>query len=233
MKTCRRDELGNEAGYFKRSMVLRKDGISKHDCGNVQAKCKQWAISGSFAMLRPTETVRSRSIVVTLRTAGQLTNTVRKEVVTWTQEFIKAKNLESVSLVTDTIGAGGPSVTWEHEHYDAYFQALSSAKIIVTCNPSQWEGDFRLWESILSGALVFVDIVTFWDRMPFPLKHKEHVIVYDRRDKKSFLEMLEYYTSHEDEARMIAKAGKQFVLDHHMASNRIDMLLQEVKDQLR
>ena len=90
----------------------------------------------------------------------------------------------------------------------------------------------RLWESVLSGALVFVDLVTFWDRMPFPMKHKEHVIMYDRRDKKAFLEMLEYYTSHEEEARDIAEAGKQFVLAHHMASNRVDVMLQEVKDSI-
>jgi len=34
---------------------------------------------------------------------------------------------------------------------------MREARIVVTCNPSHWEGDFRLFEAMLSGALVFVD----------------------------------------------------------------------------
>ena len=98
------------------------------------------------------------------------------------------------------------------------------------CNPTEWEGEFRLWESLLSGALVFVDQVTFWDRLPFPMKHKEHLIMYDRRDKSKFLELLEYYSTHPDEARKIAQAGKDFVLAHHMGSNRVDYMLQSLRN---
>lgn len=49
----------------------------------------------------------------------------------------------------------------------AYMSAMRSAKIIVTCNPSSWEGDFRLWEAMASGALVFVDEMD--TPMPHPL----------------------------------------------------------------
>ena len=60
-----------------------------------------------------------------------------------------------------------------------YFRTLGQAKVIVTCNPSNWEGDFRLWEAMATGALVFVD------EMATPMPHApvdgEHIIVYDNR----------------------------------------------------
>lgn len=38
-----------------------------------------------------------------------------------------------------------------------YFDKMTHAQIVVTVNPGNWEGDFRLWESMCTGALVFVD----------------------------------------------------------------------------
>ena len=51
-----------------------------------------------------------------------------------------------------------------------YFRHLRDAKIIVSCNPSGWEGDFRLWESFLSGAMVMVDKMVIPEFMPNPLQ---------------------------------------------------------------
>ena len=92
------------------------------------------------------------------------------------------------------------------------------------CNPAEWEGDFRLWESLLSGALVFVDWITAFERMPY-LLDKKHLIIYNRKDQTGFLKLLEHYVTHEDEARSIATAGQKFARAHHMAANRIDYLL--------
>ena len=58
-----------------------------------------------------------------------------------------------------------------------YFAALGRAKIIVTCNPSNWEGDFRLWEALSSGALVFIDEMS--TPMPHAPRDGEHIVVYD------------------------------------------------------
>jgi hypothetical protein len=38
-----------------------------------------------------------------------------------------------------------------------YFDKMTHSQIVVTVNPGNWEGDFRLWESMCTGALVFVD----------------------------------------------------------------------------
>ena len=77
---------------------------------------------------------------------------------------------------------------------------------------------------------MFVDKVSFWDRLPFPMIHKEHLIIYDRQDKTGFLKLLEYYSSHQEEARKIAQAGKEFVLAHHMGVNRVDYMLQSLRE---
>ena len=49
-----------------------------------------------------------------------------------------------------------------------YYRHLRDAKIIVSCNPAEWEGDFRLWESFLSGAMIMVDKMTIPEWMPNP-----------------------------------------------------------------
>merc|ERR1711957_944835 len=127
-----------------------------------------------MGMLRPKQK-RDLDIVCTLRTEGP-TNSVRKDVVRWTQMFVSKRRRQGradlKSLITTTIGAGGPGVVWSHKKYDPYFDALGRAKIVVTCNPAEWEGDFRLWESLLSGALVFVDWITAFERMPYLLDKK-------------------------------------------------------------
>ena len=70
-----------------------------------------------------------------------------------------------------------------------------------------------MFEAMVSGALVFVD--EMWGPQPFPLKHKEHVIVYNTKDQNTFTEQLKYYLDHPDEARRIAHQGYLHVLKYH------------------
>jgi hypothetical protein len=46
----------------------------------------------------------------------------------------------------DDLGLGGDS--------GAYLELLAHAKVVVTANPSAWEGDHRTWEALAAGALV-------------------------------------------------------------------------------
>ena len=55
--------------------------------------------------------------------------------------------------------------------------------------------------------------------------NEQHFIVYDPKDQARFLQLLEYYVTHEDEARHIAQTGEMYVRAHHMAVNRIDYVL--------
>jgi hypothetical protein len=35
-----------------------------------------------------------------------------------------------------------------------YFERMYNTQIIVTVNPAEWEGDFRLWEALATGISV-------------------------------------------------------------------------------
>ena len=102
----------------------------------------------------------------------------------------------------------------------------------LQANPSSWEGDFRLWESLLSGALVFVDKMKILDMMPYPFEHKKHLIFYDSTNQTEFNELLSYYVEHEDEARDIAMAGYQHTLNHHMPKDRVSYILSKIEGKL-
>jgi len=108
-----------------------------------------------------------------------------------------------------------------------YLRHLRDAKIIVTCNPADWEGDFRLYESFLSGALVMVDKMAVLDFMPNPPIDGTHWVVYDPSDKDDFMKKIAYYSdpANLSEAEKIAHNGYEHVLRYHMTVNRVNYLL--------
>jgi len=106
-----------------------------------------------------------------------------------------------------------------------YFRLLRRSRIVVTCNPSQWEGDHRTWEAFANGPLVFVD--RMYTPMTHPLVDGEHCIIYDASDTglQELRAVILYYLKHTVEAEAIAKAGFDFTMKYHRASSRIDEIL--------
>jgi len=102
-----------------------------------------------------------------------------------------------------------------------YFRLLRRSRIVVTCNPSRWEGDHRTWEAFANGALVFVDKMY----TPFvrPLVDGKHCAFYDLSDEG--LAKLEhrilYFLENPTQAEAIAKTGHEFTMKYHRASNRM------------
>ena len=76
-----------------------------------------------------------------------------------------------------------------------YFDMLKRCKIVVTCNPAVWEGDYRLYEALISGALVFVDRML--TPQPHHLLDRCHLVIFDARGD---LEELEHKIEHYLEA---------------------------------
>lgn len=104
-----------------------------------------------------------------------------------------------------------------------YLDTMRQSRVVVTSNPTGWEGDSRTWEALASGALVMVDTMVV--PLPFPLVDKVHVVYYDPMDKAAFLEKLRYYLSHPDEARRIGLQGHAYAVRHHRTANRADYML--------
>jgi spore maturation protein CgeB len=103
---------------------------------------------------------------------------------------------------------------------------MKAAQIVVHANPGNWEGDFRLWESLCSKALVFVDYM--YVPHSHPLTDGEDVVFYDPLDKQNFMAKVKYYLMHHEEARRIAMNGFYKAMRHHRYINRVDYILNTV-----
>ena len=113
----------------------------------------------------------------------------------------------------------------------SYFGWMRSAQIVVTCNPSHWDGDFRLFEALSSGALVFTD--ELHTPQPYALVDGVHCVVYDTHDKGDLRRKLAYYLERPREAARIAANGLAHVLRHHRAVSRVDYVLRTLDDKWR
>ena len=104
-----------------------------------------------------------------------------------------------------------------------YFDILKTSKIIVTANPSNWEGDFRLWEALLMGNLVLCDEMVIPHIMKHPLIHKTHLVFYKNNDE--LLELINYYIKNEEERDRIGKEGREYCLKYHKFSDRVEEVI--------
>ena len=196
---------------------------------------------------------RRWSVLNVLRSGGT-SNAVRDKIVQWTHEFSQIIGgdprsattvvAEPQTTTTDVdLGNGYAAYVGEIDNMcqgycfgPNYLRHLRDTKIVVTGNPSRWEGDFRLYEAFLSGALVFVDKMFILDFMPNPPVHGKHWVQYDPGNKTDFMTKLAYYAdpANVEEAEAIAHAGYEFVLKNHMTVNRVDYILnhEHVKSSL-
>jgi len=109
-----------------------------------------------------------------------------------------------------------------------YFKLMKRSRIVVTCNPTKWEGDHRTWEAFANEALVFVD--KLYLPMTHPLIDGKHCIFYDLSDNglMELEEKILYFMANQDEAEAIAKEGHEFTMKYHRTSNRIDEILEVI-----
>lgn len=221
----RRKHLQHEIVYFKRSYAARNDGVKSRFCGEAP-DAFPLAYSGTYPMVLPFDTPKKYEIVCTLRDGGAFYNVNRGRIIRWLNEYIAAHDVPNTVV-------NGQVTTGSHNKLaggkDKYTETINSARIIVTCNPSTWEGDHRLWEAMLTGALVMVDHMDVLPMLPNPPRHGIHYVVYDPKNQSDFNAKLAYYLAHHDEAHAIARAGFDFVQEHHMPQHRIEYILSKMK----
>jgi spore maturation protein CgeB len=109
---------------------------------------------------------------------------------------------------------------------EGYFHTMHNSRIIVTCNPSKWEGDYRFMEAMASGALIFVDkmYTPRWNE----LIDGKHVIYYDNTDERDLFQKLDFYRNDPALAEQIAIAGYLHAMKYHRAANLIDYIFRTV-----
>ena len=68
------------------------------------------------------------------------------------------------------------------------------------------EGDFRLWEALLTGNLVLCDRMVLPHILKYPLINKKHIVFYDNPNE--IIPLINYYVINEDERKQIATEGR-------------------------
>lgn len=201
--------------YFKRSFVTRRDGIflqyphfDKKDLFPLTYSVAEAYIPHEWNSKREIE------ILCTLR--GSLKMTTRLRVQEWVSEYVHNHSITN-AVTSEVSGETRVSIS------KSYFQQMYNARIIVTVNPANWEGDFRLWESMASGALVFVD--PLFVPHGFPLEDKKHVIFFSNTHKEDLIDKLDYYRSHPEESRQIAIQGYLHAMKYHRTVSMMDYVL--------
>ena len=108
-----------------------------------------------------------------------------------------------------------------------YYNILKTSKIIVTANPPNWEGDFRLWEALLMGNLVLCDTMISLSIIEHPLVNKKHVVFY--KNTEHLYELIQYYIEHDQDRIKIGNEGRQYCLKYHKFSDRVKQVLETLK----
>ncbi len=127
--------------------------------------------------------------------------------------------------------AGSPGPQGRNFFQAPYFAIMARSKIVVTCNPDRWEGDYRLYEALSSGALVLSDEMLTPVVHPF-IDH-QHLVFYDRDDLGTLARSIDLLLDDEALRSKIARQGYEYAMRHHTTTNRVDEILNRVASPLR
>ncbi len=135
-------------------------------------------------------------------------------------EFI-SKKFKNKNIFVGISGIDGEAGRMDEDN-QSYYETMLNSKIVVTCNPDKWEGDYRLFEALSCGPMVMVDSMITPVKNPFV--NKKHLIYYN-----SLTELeneINYYLNNEEERNRIANEGYSHTLTYHKSSDRIDEILE-------
>jgi len=201
--------------YFKRSVVNKKNmKFIKYNREIIPiSHCLK---TGALEFKNVHKYDRDIDISVFFSTKPDPYSIIRVEVA----KFIK-DNFSDYNISVGVIGKKGNE--GRNSIQKAYHEKMFHSKIVVTCNPDNWEGDYRTWEALSSGALVFVDNM----KTPIinPLIDKKHVIFYNKKNLLELKEKILFYLKNPKLIKKIAKEGNNYALKFHKPSDRIDEIL--------
>ncbi|MEM7561566.1 MAG: glycosyltransferase [Pseudomonadota bacterium] len=128
-------------------------------------------------------------------------------------------------------GVAGEKGPAGRNHFQTnYFDIMQRSKIVVTCNPDRWEGDYRLFESLASGAMVMVD--TMLTPVIHPFVDDKHLVYFDRENMDTLIKKIQRLLDRPEQCRAIAASGLNHALKYHKTENRIDEILTVAQQRL-
>jgi hypothetical protein len=98
-----------------------------------------------------------------------------------------------------------------------YIEALLDSKIVVVTQRDDWEDHYRLFEAVMSGALVLTDRML---GMPAGLVNGTSIIEF--ATEEDLKQKILYYLAHTDERVAIAGRGREVAMTRHRTWHRIE-----------
>ncbi len=205
----------NAKYYFKRSIVS-KSTLKKY---NRQIHHIPYCVRPDFL-----ESVKTRTKDIDI---GVFFNPDNNHIINFNRtkvvRFIKeSKNLNIFNIFMGVIKLKDKEYRNE-VNYD-YLEKMLRCKIIVTCNPSLWEGDYRLYEALISGALVFVDSMKCIDGF----KDNENICFYDLNNLDELENKLMYYLHNNNALTQAMNNSLKNTYSNHLTKNLIDRILKVI-----
>lgn len=146
---------------------------------------------------------------------------IRSNAAMTTQNFCKKHNLK---CHIGSSGNGEISYNGRENFIKKYYEINKASKIVVTANHNNWEGDWRFYESLSTGTVVFID------KMMVPLDHPfidgKHVVFYN--DMQDLSKKLLKYYNNEKVLERISLESKNFVYNYHKPENRMDYFINTI-----
>lgn len=144
---------------------------------------------------------------------------------------IHCKLRKKVSKVIDDIGkeanlttfvdlAGKATKKGRNKVHSAYIEAMLRTKIIVVTQRDKWEDHYRLFEAVVSGAMILTDRML---SLPHGLENGTSIVEYvSAGDLKS---KILYYISHPKERLEIARKGREVAMMQHRTWHRMEEII--------
>eukprot|EP00934_Nitzschia_sp_Nitz4_P007197 Nitzschia sp. Nitz4//scaffold3_size479765//127406//128890//NITZ4_000055-RA/size479765-processed-gene-0.66-mRNA-1//1//CDS//3329550623//7187//frame0 len=101
-----------------------------------------------------------------------------------------------------------------------YVRALLRSKIVVVVQRDDWEDHYRLFEALVSGALVIHDKML---APPKGLCHGENIVFFETLRELELA--VKFYLENQDQRLRIAKKGSELALGRHRSWHRVEELV--------
>ena len=202
--------------YFKRSCVIKnRMKMISEDVIPISYCLKQETISWN---LNDKTSDRNIDISVFLSPVKNSRDN-RERVSAYIKDIFSKYNIR-----VGVIGENG--ATGRNSIQELYYQQMKKSKIVVTCNPLDWEGDYRLFESLSCKCLVFVDKMLTPTVNPFV--SDKHLVYYDHQNLGQLKEKIIYYLNNKEELDKVANEGYNYVIKYHKPVDRVNQILEKL-----
>ena len=116
--------------------------------------------------------------------------------------------------------AGKPAFDGRQTVAKEYIESLLNTKIIVITQRDAWEDHYRLFEGLVSGAMVLCDRML---SLPDGLQNGTHLIEFT--SDSDFVQKALYYLEHDRERLSIAHEGRRVSMSRHRSWHRMEEIV--------